>query len=122
MIASRRGHRPSPVDDALGALGLTRTIVAVVPSFPAALAIVAASDLVSEVPASYLGAIETRPAAPLRAGVRSFPLPVTTAAITVSQMWHPRMDADAGHRWLRGVVMETCREAGQPRDLPAPRP
>lgn len=113
VIASRRGHRPSAVDDALAALGLARTVIAVVPSFPAALAIVAASDLISVVPASYLGAIETRPAATLRAGVSSFPLPVTTEAITVSQMWHPRMDADAGHRWLRGLVLETCREVGR---------
>ncbi len=113
VIASRRGHRPSAVDAALAALGLTRTVIAVVPSFPAALAIVAASDFVSVVPASYLGVIATRPSATLRAGVQSFPLPVTTAAITVSQMWHPRMDADAGHRWLRGVVVEMCREVGR---------
>jgi len=26
--------------------------------------------------------------------IRSFPLPVRTEAITVSQMWHPRFDAD----------------------------
>jgi DNA-binding transcriptional LysR family regulator len=45
--------------------------------------------------------------------VRSFPLPVRTEAITVSQMWHPRLDADPAHRWLRGLVMATCREQGR---------
>ncbi|WP_158823952.1 hypothetical protein [Granulicella sp. S156] len=35
-----------------------------------------------------------------------------TEAITVSQMWHPRLDADPAHRWLRGIVLATCREAG----------
>ncbi|HTZ80867.1 MAG TPA: LysR family transcriptional regulator [Stellaceae bacterium] len=109
VIASRRGTARSPVDDALAALALARTVVASVPSFPAALAIVAASDLVSVVPASYLDAIASRPA-PLRAGVAGFPLPVATDPITISQMWHPRMDADAAHRWLRGVVLAVCGE------------
>lgn len=112
VMTSRRGRAVSPVDAALAALGFARQVIAVVPSFPAALAVVAASDLISVVPASYLDAIEARPAA-IRAGVRSFPLPVTTAAITVSQLWHPRMDADPAHRWLRGVVLETCREVGR---------
>jgi len=37
----------------------------------------------------------------------SFPLPVTTPEITVSLLWHPRLDADPGHRWMRKVVLET---------------
>ncbi|EIL95416.1 LysR family transcriptional regulator [Rhodanobacter sp. 115] len=44
------------------------------------------------------------------ATVDSFPLPVRTEAITVSQMWHPRFDADPAHRWLRELVRATCRE------------
>jgi hypothetical protein len=24
-------------------------------------------------------------------------------------MWHPRLDRDPAHRWLRGVVLEVCR-------------
>ena len=49
---------------------------------------------------------------PVRAGIRSFPLPVETWAITVSQIWHPRLDADPGHRWLRGLILAACRQAG----------
>jgi DNA-binding transcriptional LysR family regulator len=45
--------------------------------------------------------------------IRSFPLPVRTEAITVSQMWHPRFDADPAHRWLRGLVLATCRQQRQ---------
>jgi len=40
-------------------------------------------------------------------------------AITVSQMWHPRLDADPAHGWLRGLVLATGREAG--RQVSAPR-
>jgi hypothetical protein len=42
------------------------------------------------------------------AGLVSFPLPVATPEITVSEIWHPRMNADAAHRWLRGLVVVVC--------------
>jgi hypothetical protein len=25
-------------------------------------------------------------------------------------MWHPRLDADPAHRWLRGLLLATCRK------------
>jgi hypothetical protein len=25
-------------------------------------------------------------------------------------LWHPRLDADPAHRWLRGIVQEVCAE------------
>jgi DNA-binding transcriptional LysR family regulator len=28
--------------------------------------------------------------------------------ITISLLWHPRLDADPAHRWLRGRVKEVC--------------
>jgi len=40
--------------------------------------------------------------------MHSFPLPVTTPEITVSMLWHPRLNADSAHRWLRGHVKEIC--------------
>jgi DNA-binding transcriptional LysR family regulator len=109
VIASRRGRASGPVDEALAALGLARRVVAVVPSFPAAVAVACASDLVALVPSSFLGAMEEPRADALRPRMRSFPLPVATPAITISQMWHPRLDADPGHRWLRALVLSTCR-------------
>jgi DNA-binding transcriptional LysR family regulator len=104
VLSARRAHKESPVDAGLAALGLTQRIDAVVQSFPAALAVVSRSDLLSLAPETYLTAV-----AEFRGGLRHFPLPVATAPITVSQMWHPRMEADPGHRWLRGVIQETCR-------------
>jgi hypothetical protein len=41
--------------------------------------------------------------------VHTFALPVQTRAITVSQMWHPRVDADPAHRWLREMVLSVSR-------------
>jgi DNA-binding transcriptional LysR family regulator len=41
--------------------------------------------------------------------VHVFELPFKTRTITVSQMWHPRMERDPAHRWLREKVLEVCR-------------
>ena len=68
-----------------------------------ALAVVSRSDLLSLAPESYLTSVME-----FRRGLRSFPLPVETKPITVSLMWHPRVDADPAHRWLRGVIVQTC--------------
>lgn len=103
VVASRSGRASGPVDEALAALGLERRIAAVVPSFPAALAVARASDLIALLPASYLRNGQAS------ADTHTFELPVSTAGITVSQMWHPRLDADAVHRWLRSIVLDVCR-------------
>jgi DNA-binding transcriptional LysR family regulator len=110
VVASRRGHESGPVDEALAALGLSRTVVVVVPSFRAALAVASVSDLVALVTSSFFNATQGHQVKSDLSVVRSFPLPVRTEAITVSQMWHPRLDADPAHRWLRGLVLATCRE------------
>jgi len=110
VVASRRGRASGPVDEALAALGLERTIVAVVPSFPAALAVARASDLIALVPASLMGHQLHQQASPESATTYAFELPVKTAEITVSQMWHPRSEVDPVHRWLRQLTLTACRE------------
>jgi len=109
VVTSRRGQAIGPIDTALAALGLTRKVLAIVPSFPAALAIASASDLVAAMPHSFVQAeLERGKAGQPR--VVDFALPVATPPITVSQMWHPRIDADPAHRWLRGRVLALCRD------------
>ena len=110
VVASRRGRASGPVDEALSALGLERTIVAVVPSFPAALAVARASELVALVPASLMGGQAEQQAFAASATLHAFELPVKTAEITVSQMWHPRLEVDPVHRWLRQLTLTVCRE------------
>lgn len=103
VVASRRGRSRGPVDNALGSLGLVRRVAVTVPSFPAAMAVASSSELVGLVTQSFVRA--RRGGLP----VQEFPLPVTTAPITVSQSWHPRVDADPAHRWLRETVRFVCR-------------
>jgi len=110
VVASRRGRTSGPVDEALAALGLTRTIVAMVPSFPAALAVARASDLIALVPASFVSHQAADPESALSHHAFAFELPVRTEKITISQMWHPRLEADPVHRWLRQLVLTVCRQ------------
>lgn len=100
VLVSRRGLRPGAIDDALAAVGLQRGIATVVGGFGAALALARALDLVATVP--------ERHTTTLRAGLHTFAVPVPTPGIPVSMLWHPRMDADAAHRWLRDCVRSVC--------------
>lgn len=94
------------LDAGMAQAGLERTTAAVVPSFPAALAVARASDLVALLPASF---IRTLPAE--SAAVHAFELPMTTPEFTVSLMWHPRLENDPVHRWFRQLVLRVVREA-----------
>jgi DNA-binding transcriptional LysR family regulator len=100
IYVSRQGLDKGPVDEALKRLGLERKIVTIVGAFSTALALARASDLVATVPERHSGN--------LRAGMHSFPLPVPSPKITVSLLWHPRLDADPAHRWLRAHVRQVC--------------
>ena len=100
ILVSRRGLDEGPIEEALRTLGLVREIVTIVGGFSTALALARASDLIASVPERHTGN--------LRAGMHSFPLPISTPEVTVSSLWHPRLDADPAHRWLRGCVRDAC--------------
>jgi DNA-binding transcriptional LysR family regulator len=40
--------------------------------------------------------------------IRVVPLPVPLPVLEEAMMWHPRLDRDAGHAWLRSVLRETA--------------
>ncbi|MCG3163400.1 MAG: PCP degradation transcriptional activation protein [Acidobacteria bacterium] len=100
IYVSREGFDRGPIDEALKSFGLEREIVTIVGGFATALALARGSDLIASVPERHTGN--------LRAGMHSFPLPVSTPEFTVSLLWHPRQDADPAHRWLRGCVRDAC--------------
>jgi DNA-binding transcriptional LysR family regulator len=100
ILVSRRGLEREPIDEALEALGLVRTVVTVVAGFATAVALARGSDLIASVPERHTGN--------LRSGMHSFSLPVEVADFTVSMIWHPRLHADPAHRWLRGCLREVC--------------
>ncbi|NMK45139.1 LysR family transcriptional regulator [Achromobacter sp. Bel] len=98
ILVSRRNLDKGPVDDALATHGRERAIAAIAGGFSTAIALARGSDLIATVPERHTGS--------LRAGMHTFPLPFTMPAFTVSMLWHPRMDGDAAHRWLRGCVLD----------------
>jgi DNA-binding transcriptional LysR family regulator len=98
----RRGVGTDSIDEALKKLKLEREIVTIVGAFSTALALVRTSDLIVSVP--------DRHTIKLRSGMFSFALPVPRPEITVSLLWHPRLDADPAHRWLRECVRSACAE------------
>jgi DNA-binding transcriptional LysR family regulator len=100
VYVSRRGQERGQIDDGLEALGLTRQIGTIVAGFATAIALARDTDLIASVPERYT--------AHQREGLYSFALPLTLAPFTVAMLWHPRLDADLAHRWLRGCVREVC--------------
>lgn len=99
---SRRDNDKGPIDDALVGMGLQRQIATIVGGFSATLALVRASDLVA--------CVHERQTGVLYEGMHSFTLPLPIAPFTVSLLWHPRLDGDPAHRWLRGCVRGACAE------------
>lgn len=102
VVVSRHGIDKGFIDTTLATLGLERQITTLVSDFSSALALAKGSMLIASVPEHYTGN--------LRTGLYSFPLPFTQAPITISMFWHPRLDADPAHRWLRACVKQVCAE------------
>jgi DNA-binding transcriptional LysR family regulator len=100
VLVLRRDNEKRPIEDALADLGLKREIATIVGGFSAALSLVRASDLVATVHERHTGS--------LFAGMYSFALPLPIPHFTVSLLWHPRLEADQAHRWLRGCIRDTC--------------
>ncbi|MNL07745.1 Nodulation protein D 2 [compost metagenome] len=102
ISVSRRGLERGPIDEALASRELERQIVTIVAGFSTALALARATDLIASVP--------ERHTASLREGMHSFALPFAVPTFTVAMLWHPRLDADPAHRWLRSCVHEVCAQ------------
>jgi DNA-binding transcriptional LysR family regulator len=103
-----RGRPGGYVDQVLAREGLHRRVARAVPFFLSAMQLCAQADYVLTVPERLA-----------RAWAEAFDLrvlepPLPFAPYAVVQLWHPRHEADAGHRWLRQQVMEAAR-ATRPR-------
>lgn len=94
VTVSRRGLLSGPL--ALGQAGLARHIHAVTTTFAEALAIARTTDLVATVP--------ERLTCSMRADMQMRPLPFPMPVVPISQAWHPRFNADPGHKVLRERV------------------
>lgn len=96
----RRGLHSSEVDEAAQAAGVERQIGIIANGFATAVALARDTDLVATVPERHTEG--------LRRGVGTFVLPFAIAPFTISMLWHPRMDGDLAHRWLRSCLRSAC--------------
>jgi DNA-binding transcriptional LysR family regulator len=108
VIAWRPGLDLGDVDARLEELGMSRRVVSSVDGFSAALALARGSDLIATVPSLHT--------AGLREGMHTFPIPLALRDFTISMLWHPRLDSDPAHRWLREIVHHAFYQ-GAPESL-----
>jgi len=101
QIAPGRGNQALAASYA--ALGVTRDIAVVVPTFTAAAAIVAATDLVASLPASLVDVFGPRFA------LRRVATPLAPTATTLNLLWHDRTDQDPALRVLRNMLATMFR-------------
>ena len=100
---SRRGKSVGPVDAALEEHGLRRHVALVVPNPYTALFALQDSDLLLILPKNLASSAL---AAGLR--IRLFELPVPLETVLLTQAWHPRLEKDPAHQWLRRTIHALC--------------
>jgi DNA-binding transcriptional LysR family regulator len=107
-VAPGRGSRPLAASYA--ALGVARDIAVVVPTFAAAAAIVAGSDLVASLPDSLLGVLAPRLA------LRRVATPLAPVGTNINLLWHERTHQDPALRAFRELLVQSVgqREARAP--------
>jgi DNA-binding transcriptional LysR family regulator len=103
VLVSPRGRPGGAIDRVLARRGESRRVARVVPHFLAALVLVSRT--------SYVVTISERLASQLAGSLRLriVPCPVPVEPYTLSQIWHPRVDAERAHRWLRHQIVDAAR-------------
>ena len=99
VFVSMAGGDRDAVDEALLVLGLRRRVLLEVPSFSAALRLVAHGDLVATIPAAVAALAADDPSLIVLAP--PLPLPPCNAYM----WWHPRYQQDQGHSWWRSTLL-----------------
>lgn len=108
VVVSRRGALADRVDGLLAELGLTRSVVAAVPTGVAALRLARRCGLVATLPSSVAGPLAREH------GLAHRPLPLDALEIALHLTWHRRHDGDPAHRWLRELCLVELRKTIAP--------
>lgn len=103
LLISPRGDFNGAVDLALSAIGRSRSVRMVVPTFYAAPPIVASSDLLLNMNRRYASAVSELH------GLRLLPPPLDLPVGSLMLVWHPRVSLDPKHRWARASLAATVR-------------
>jgi DNA-binding transcriptional LysR family regulator len=96
IIAPEAGALWGVVDDELKKLGKKRHIVASMPTFLTVPLLVEHSDLIAAIPRRLANINSDK--------LDSFDLPLPHMDFEMLLSWHPRVQADPGHQWLRKQI------------------
>ena len=96
-VAPGRGSKALAA--AYAALGVVRDVAIVVPTFAAAAAVVAATDHVASLPATFVDLLGPR------LGLRRIATPLPPVAVTINLLWHQRTHHDPAQRALRELIV-----------------
>ena len=96
------GHGNRQLAARYAALGVARNIAVVVPTFTAAAAIVASTDLVASLPASIVTVLGPRLA------LRRVATPLAPVTTTINLLWHERTHQDPALRAFRDLLVRAA--------------
>jgi DNA-binding transcriptional LysR family regulator len=103
VVIAARDRSRSVVEESLAKRKLVRRAVRWVPFYSTALELVAESDCIATVSER----LAMRHAA--RFELQVLPVPLVLPPCAGAQLWHPRLDAEPAHRWLRNLVASVAR-------------
>ncbi|WP_203008281.1 LysR family transcriptional regulator [Pseudomonas paraversuta] len=107
ISVSRRGRARGPIDTVLAEQGLERRVSFTTPTFYSAIFALAGADLILPLMPQVL----LKTLAPMGLKLRPFELPIPLQPVEIFQAWHPRLDNDHAHRWLRRTLKTFCDNA-----------
>jgi DNA-binding transcriptional LysR family regulator len=102
-----RGNIGGYVDELLAVHGRKRRVARVVPYFVAGLAMLADTDYIMTTSIVLARRMRRR----LGLKLVTPPKELALEPYRVSQLWHPRVDRDPPHRWLRECIADATRRA-----------
>jgi DNA-binding transcriptional LysR family regulator len=103
LLVSFSGRANGRADQALAALNRERRVVLTVNQYFTAGKVVANSDLLTVLPASFVTA------AGFQDQVVTRPLPFAMESLRVTMLWHMRHDRISSHQWLRARLIEAAQ-------------
>lgn len=111
-----RGKPGGYLDDVLREAGHERRVARAVPYFMTGLMLVAQTDYVLTISERIAGLLAPQ------LGLRILEPPLSLRPYALQLVWHPRLDGDAGHHWLREALVRTARQvAGDVHSNPRTR-
>ncbi|GBQ62043.1 LysR family transcriptional regulator [Ameyamaea chiangmaiensis NBRC 103196] len=105
ISVSRKGRLYGPIDTVLQErYGLVRPIAIVVPTYHSMIETVRETDMILPLPDIV---IDRLPLSQVQ--LAAFDFPFNLPPVATFQAWHPRVDSDGVHCWLRDTVLQVIR-------------